>query len=447
MRARSWKRSHMPALIGKLAPAASMTSPNGAKASAVSGWAARLRSGMARTSGWLRPRQCAARTGGCQGSWRRAGAPTAGRTAGTRLGRPTASSTDHLRRIAALEQVAGLLNWDQETQMPPKGAAQRAEQAAAVAAAIHAQASDPRIPDWIAAAGPQDAAGAVNLAEAARLHARATRIPARLAAELARAAVEGADRLGGGAGGERLRRLRAGARRGSSSSSARRPTCLAAEGRSGYDALLDDYEPGATAAELEALFARLRPGLAALRARIAEAGRPAPALRRALPARPRSSRCRGGSATSSATTGRRGGSISRCIPPRRAPAATCGSPPASTRPTRGSASIRPSTRSAMRSTSRGSTRRRRCCRRARTPRWGCTRASRGCSRTSSGAAAPSAPGSGRRCARAFGERRASTGRRRSTARSTRSRPASSAPRPTRSTTTCTSCCASTSSGR
>ena len=54
--------------------------------------------------------------------------------------------------------------------------------------------------------------------------------------------------------------------------------CLAAEGRSGYDALLDDYEPGMTAAELEGLFGRLRPGLAALRARIAEAGRPVAAL-------------------------------------------------------------------------------------------------------------------------------------------------------------------------
>ena len=37
MRARSWKRSHMPALIGKLAPVASMTSPKGAKAAAVRG--------------------------------------------------------------------------------------------------------------------------------------------------------------------------------------------------------------------------------------------------------------------------------------------------------------------------------------------------------------------------------------------------------------------------
>ena len=41
--------------------------------------------------------------------------------------------------------------------------------------------------------------------------------------------------------------------------------------------------------------------------------------------------------------------------------------------------------------------------RARMPRWACTSASRGCSRTSSAAAAPSAPGSGRRCAQTFGE--------------------------------------------
>ena len=97
----------------------------------------------------------------------------------------------HLRRITALGQVAGLLNWDQETQMPPKGAAQRAEQAAAVAAALHAHATDPRIPEWIAESGPQEGAAAINLAEAARLHRRAVRVPARLAADLATAAVEG----------------------------------------------------------------------------------------------------------------------------------------------------------------------------------------------------------------------------------------------------------------
>ena len=176
--------------------------------------------------------------------------------------------TEHLRRIAALEQVAGILNWDQETQMPPKGAGQRAEQAGAVAAAIHAQASDPRIPDWIAAAGPQDGAGAVNLAEAARLHGRAVKIPPALAAELARASVEGqtawevaraADAFAGFA--PVLARLVALKRE--------EAACLATEGQSGYDALLDDYEPGMTTAGAGA----------AVRAAAARAGRAAGADR------------------------------------------------------------------------------------------------------------------------------------------------------------------------
>ena len=40
----------------------------------------------------------------------------------------------HLKQTAALSQAAGLLTWDQEAMMPPKGAPQRAEQAGALAA-------------------------------------------------------------------------------------------------------------------------------------------------------------------------------------------------------------------------------------------------------------------------------------------------------------------------
>ncbi|HET9068369.1 MAG TPA: carboxypeptidase M32 [Amaricoccus sp.] len=192
--------------------------------------------------------------------------------------------TEHLRRIAALEGVAGLLHWDQETQMPPRGAAQRAEQAAAVAAAAHAAASDPRLPEWIAAAEPAgDAAAAVNLAEAARLHARATRVPPRLAADLARAEVEGQAAW--------LAAREAGAFAGFAPTLARilelkraEAACLAVDGASAYDALLDDHERGATATGLAALFASLRPGLVDLAARIAAARRPAPAFAGRFPA-------------------------------------------------------------------------------------------------------------------------------------------------------------------
>ncbi len=190
--------------------------------------------------------------------------------------------TVHLRRLTALEQVAGLLNWDQETQMPPKGAAQRAEQAAAVASAIHAQASDARIAEWIDAAGPQEGPAAVNLAEAARLHARAVRIPAELAAELASAAVqaqtawEAAREANDFAVFAPMLSRMVDLKR-------EEARCLAPDGQSGYDALLDDYEPRTTAAELEALFGQLRPGLRSLRERIAAAQQPAPALSGTFP--------------------------------------------------------------------------------------------------------------------------------------------------------------------
>ena len=56
-----------------------------------------------------------------------------------------ADLTAYLGRLSALERVAGLLNWDQETQMPSRGAAQRGAEAGAVAAALHELASSPRL--------------------------------------------------------------------------------------------------------------------------------------------------------------------------------------------------------------------------------------------------------------------------------------------------------------
>jgi carboxypeptidase Taq len=175
---------------------------------------------------------------------------------------------DHMRQIAALRQVEMVLGWDRETQMPPKGAAQRAEQAAAVAGALHRLETDPRLGDWLdAAAKTAEDRAAVNVAEAARVHRRATRVPARLTAELARAGVEGqtiwAEARAAsdfGAFAPALARIVALKRE--------EADCLATGGDR-YDALLDDFEPGATAAEVAALFDRLRPSLVALAGRIA----------------------------------------------------------------------------------------------------------------------------------------------------------------------------------
>ncbi len=193
--------------------------------------------------------------------------------------------TDHLARMGALEQVAGLLNWDQETQMPPKGAAQRAAQAGAVASALHALAIDPRIEGWIAAIeadGPPSGAIAVNVAEARRLHGRAVRIPSKLAGELARVSAEvqmvweaarpGSDLAAFLPALERLVALKRS-----------EADCLAEPGEAPYDALLAEYESGITAAEIEVVFGRLRAGLVDLRARIAAKGAPPARLSGSFP--------------------------------------------------------------------------------------------------------------------------------------------------------------------
>jgi carboxypeptidase Taq len=181
----------------------------------------------------------------------------------------------HLRELAALEQVAGLLTWDQETQMPKRGAAQRAEASGAVAAAAHRLRVDPRIPEWAAAAEgcAPGRAGRVNVAEALRLHRRALRVPASLAADLGRAAAQG--QVAWDAARRRsdfakfvpalsriveLKRAEA--------------DCLTDAGGDPYDALLEEYEPGIASRDVANLFDQLRPGLRDLRARIAAVAGP-----------------------------------------------------------------------------------------------------------------------------------------------------------------------------
>src|SRR5699024_519723 len=60
--------------------------------------------------------------------------------------------------------------------------------------------------------------------------------------------------------------------------------CLQDDGQTLYDALLDEYEPGATEAGLAAMFGRLRPRLTRLRERIAGAGRQPPRPAGSFPA-------------------------------------------------------------------------------------------------------------------------------------------------------------------
>jgi carboxypeptidase Taq len=181
----------------------------------------------------------------------------------------------HVRQTVALGQIMGRLGWDQETMMPRGAAGQRSEEMAALAGVLHARRTDPRIGEWLAAAEPPDAAGAAQLRLIRRGHARAVRVPERLATELARITS-----ISQGVWAEARERdevahflpLLA-----QVVALKREEAAAIADGGDPYDALLDDFEPGARGAEIAAMFERMRPRLVALRAAVLGSGRqPAP---------------------------------------------------------------------------------------------------------------------------------------------------------------------------
>ncbi|MCR8547086.1 carboxypeptidase M32 [Salipiger sp. P9] len=180
------------------------------------------------------------------------------------------------RETGALAQVAGRLGWDQETMMPRGAADQRAEEMAALESVLHARRTDPRVGQWLEAIDPAalDADGAAQIRHIRRSFERANRVPARLAADLARLT-------------SRAHRIWAEARADDDFAAfapvlkevvqlKREEGAALAAGGDVYDAMLDDYEPGATAAQLEEMFGALRPRLVALRQAVLERPQPKP---------------------------------------------------------------------------------------------------------------------------------------------------------------------------
>ncbi len=181
---------------------------------------------------------------------------------------------DFIKKTTALDQVSGLLGWDQETQMPVKGGVQRAEHMAALESVLHARRTDSRIPEWVAAIDHSNLTPVEkrNVSEAQKDYDNAAKVPGDLAEALARlsAQSQGIWANARKAGNFKdfaptlakmidLKREEASARQTGNASL--------------YDALMDDYEPGMASGDMADLLAKLRPGLTDLRSRIADSGR------------------------------------------------------------------------------------------------------------------------------------------------------------------------------
>ncbi|MDU8926978.1 carboxypeptidase M32 [Alisedimentitalea sp. MJ-SS2] len=170
------------------------------------------------------------------------------------------------RQTGALAQVAGRLGWDQETVMPRGAAHQRADESAAMQAVLHARRTDPRIGEWLAAIDTEtlDIAGQANLRLIRRSYERMSRVPEALTTKLAHLTSRAQGHWAEARADEDVARflplleeivaLK------------REEGAALAEGGDVYDALLDDYEPEAKAADLQTMFDAMRPRLVALRA-------------------------------------------------------------------------------------------------------------------------------------------------------------------------------------
>ncbi|MDM7459504.1 MAG: carboxypeptidase M32, partial [Paracoccus sp. (in: a-proteobacteria)] len=189
------------------------------------------------------------------------------------------NAIDHLlsfqRQTEALASVAERLGWDQETVMPRGAVEQRAEEMAAMEAVLHERRTEPRIGEWLDAASPRNEMEQRMVELIARDFGRRSRIPARLAEELARVTSlsQGiwADARANDAVQDFLPTL------DHVLMLKREEAAALADGGDLYDALLDDYEPGMTGAQIATLFDVMRPRLVALREAVLDAPRqPAP---------------------------------------------------------------------------------------------------------------------------------------------------------------------------
>jgi carboxypeptidase Taq len=179
------------------------------------------------------------------------------------------------RETAGFASMSSLLGWDQETYMPPKAGAYRAEQMGQIAGLVHRLGTAPEVGDWIkscedgmpACADEEERARrAANVREWRRDYDRATRLSARLVEELARTtslsreAWAKARKESNFAGfAPWLEKILALVREQADSWGY--DTCA-------YDALLEGYESGARVADLNPVFADLQKALTPLLPRL-----------------------------------------------------------------------------------------------------------------------------------------------------------------------------------
>lgn len=187
------------------------------------------------------------------------------------------------REASLLASCLTLLGWDEETYLPAGGVEHRAAQTALLAGLCHDHLTDPLLGELLSIVTGSELVGdplsveAVNVREARRQHERLRRLPRRLTEEAARVATLAQQAWVTARQRDDYPTFRPWLERVVALK--REEAAALGGGAAPYDALLEDYEPGLRAADLERLFADLRPPLTALVGELA-ARRPPVALLR-----------------------------------------------------------------------------------------------------------------------------------------------------------------------
>lgn len=198
-----------------------------------------------------------------------------------------ASATHALAKLAALRaegatlgSVSALLAWDQETYMPGGGGESRAAQSGLMATLVHQRATDPKIGDLLAECEADGAINAEGSAEAAELreirrdYELATKLPESLVRELAETGSASQQAWKTARENNDFKAFEPLLQKMMDLTRAKAQAYGVPDGGELYDALINEYEPDARAADIAAVFAPLKVRLSDFIKDIADNGTP-----------------------------------------------------------------------------------------------------------------------------------------------------------------------------
>ncbi|MEM9659724.1 MAG: carboxypeptidase M32, partial [Planctomycetota bacterium] len=179
----------------------------------------------------------------------------------------------HARETAMLHSALGLLEWDERTMMPPAAGPYRADQVALLSGEIHKRRTAPKVGRWLdelAAAAPIDAPDDESQAvvrELRRDYQKKTRLPQQLVEELSRTSVIGQQTWVEARKANDFEMFLPVLEK--TIALKRQEAAAIGYDADSYDALLDDYEPGETTANVTRVLSGLRDALHSLLDKIA----------------------------------------------------------------------------------------------------------------------------------------------------------------------------------